>query len=113
MENMQQNLDDVNKSIGFLSEKYPEYMNAFGNFMNVVEKDSALSKKTKEIISVALSVVKQCKYCIAFHVHNALKAGATKEELVEACFVASLMGGGPSLMYSQLVFQAIEEFKKE
>ncbi len=113
MENMKSLLDEVNASIGFLSKEHSEYMAAFGKFMEVVEKDGALPKKTKEIISVALAVIKQCKYCIAFHVHNALEAGATKDEIIEACFVASLMGGGPSLMYTQLVFKALEEFKKD
>lgn len=42
---------------------------------------------------------------IAFHVHDALKSGASSEEVVETIGVAILMGGGPELMYG---FEALE-----
>jgi alkylhydroperoxidase/carboxymuconolactone decarboxylase family protein YurZ len=53
-----------------------------------------------------------CDYCIAIHVKKSIEAGATKEEMAEACGVALLMGGGPALTYSTFAFQAIEEFSK-
>ena len=112
MEDTNSILREVKKSLGDLGNAHPDFMKAFGNFMGVVEKEGALSKKTKELISVALSVVAHCKWCIAFHVKNALDAGATKEEIMESCFVATLMGGGPALMYAQLVVKALEDFKK-
>ena len=105
-------LAEVNDSLKVLGKQYPELMKAFGSFMGAVEKEGALPHKTKELISIALSVVKECKWCIAFHVKNALDAGATKEEIMESCFVAALMGGGPALMHIQLVVKAIEDYKK-
>lgn len=110
---MKKVLKEVNMSLRKLEEEYPQLMKAFGSFMIQVEKRGALSHKVKELISVAISVVAQCKWCIAFHVKNALDAGATKEEILEACFVAALMGGGPALMYTQLVVKAIEDYKKD
>ena len=79
-------------------------------FINRVEAEGALSTKTKELISVALSVVQRCDACIAFHVKNAFEAGASKDEIIEACFVAVAMGGGPALAYLRLVLKAIDEF---
>ncbi len=112
MEDTNKVLGEVNSSLGILGKEYPNLMKAFGVFMGEVEKEGALSTKTKELISIALSVVKECKWCIAFHVRKALDASATKEEIMEACFVAALMGGGPALMYTQLVMKAIEDYKK-
>ena len=112
MEDMNENLKEVKESLTQLGEEYPDLMKAFSSFMGAVEKEGALSHKIKELISVALSVVKECKWCIAFHVKNALDAGATKEEILEACFVAALMGGGPALMYTQLAVKAIDDYKK-
>lgn len=112
MENMNEVLSEVNGSIEMLGKDYPDFMGSFGNFMGVVEKEGTLSVKTKELISVALSVVKECKWCIAFHVNNALKAGANKQEIMESCFVATMMGGGPALMYTQLVVKAINDFSE-
>jgi len=93
-----------------LSNLYPKQMKAFMGFMDEVEKEGALSIKTKELISVALSVALHCKWCIAIHVKNALESGSTKNEIMEACFVATLMGGGTSLSYAQYVMKALEEF---
>jgi AhpD family alkylhydroperoxidase len=113
MENMNEILSEVHTSLGTLREEYPGFMKAFGAFMGEVEKEGALSHKTKELISVALSVACKCKWCIAFHVKNALDAGATKDELIEACWVAALMAGGPALMYAQYVVKAIEDYQKK
>ena len=107
MEDMKVILGEVNNSLQHLSTEYPALMKAFSGFMGAVEKEGTLSHKTKELISIALSVATRCKWCIAFHVKNALDAGATKEEIMEACFVAALMAGGPALMYTQLAVKAI------
>ena len=112
MEDMNETLGEVKKSLAHMGKKYPDLMKAFSGFMGEVEKEGALSHKTKELISIALSIVAHCKWCIAFHVKNALDAGATKEEVMEACFVAALMGGGPALMYTQLAVKALEDFSK-
>lgn len=74
-----------------------------------VLKDGALSTKQKELIALGIAVCATCDYCIAIHVKKCFEAGATKEEMAEACGVAILMGGGPALTYSTLVFKAIEE----
>ncbi len=87
-------------------------MQPFSSFLKSVEEKGALDTKTKELISVSLSIATRCKWCIAFHVKNALDAGAASDEVMEACFVAVLMAGGPALMYTQLAVKAIEEFKR-
>ena len=112
MESMNDIFEEVNDSLKNLSRSYPEQMRTYGSFMHSAEKEGVLSHKTKELISIALSVATHCKWCIAFHVKNALDAGATEDEIMETCFVAALMGGGPSLMYTQLVMKAIDDFKE-
>ena len=93
-----------------ISEQYPKLAGPFMVFLRRVEEEGVLSTKTKELISVALAVACRCKWCIAFHTKNALDAGATEDEIMEACFVATLMAGGPALMHTQLVLEAIDEF---
>lgn len=112
MENMNELLGEVENSLDSLGKNYPDFMKAFGGFMGAVEKEGALSLKTKELISIALSVATHCKWCIAFHVKKALESGATREEIMETCFVATLMGGGPSLMYAQLVVKALKDYEE-
>jgi AhpD family alkylhydroperoxidase len=91
-------LKDVGKSLAELRRHYPRQMEPFSSFLKTVEEKGALDTKTKELISIALGIATRCKWCIAFHVKNALEAGATKDEIMEACFVAVLMAGAPALM---------------
>jgi alkylhydroperoxidase/carboxymuconolactone decarboxylase family protein YurZ len=46
-------------------------------------------------------------------VANCLKAGATREEILEVCGVAIMMGGGPSYTYTALVLDCIEAFGQQ
>jgi len=85
---------------------------AFGGLSSVVLEDGNLTLKTKELLAVGIAVHAGCDFCIAQHVENCLKAGATEEEIAEACGVAILMGGGPAVMYSSMVMNMVEELKE-
>ncbi len=92
------------------SEAEPGYAKALMEFVKQAEKPGALSTKTKELISIALGVTAHCPFCIAFHVNNAIKEGATKQEIIEAGLVAGLMGGGPAVAYLRYVLDACDQF---
>jgi AhpD family alkylhydroperoxidase len=112
MADMKKKLAEVGETIEKMSKDYPKEMSAFMDFLKAVDAEGALSVKTKELISIALSVSEKCEWCVAFHVKNALDSGATKAEIMEATLVATVMGGGPSLMYSKLVIDALEQYAK-
>jgi AhpD family alkylhydroperoxidase len=73
----------------------------------------ALTATEKELIALAIGIVVRCDGCIAFHVHDALKAGASHAEIVEAIGVAILMGGGPAVVYGSQALAALEQFEAE
>jgi AhpD family alkylhydroperoxidase len=58
------------------------------------------------LISLAVAVTRQCDGCITVHADAALKAGATKEELVEALGVAVAVNAGAALVYSARTLDA-------
>ncbi len=93
-----------------IKKDYPKFVESFMGFFEATEGPGALDRKTKELISIALSVKAQCPYCIAYHVKNAIAEGATKAEIIESAMVATLMGGGPCVAYMKYVFDACEEF---
>ncbi|MEJ2248503.1 MAG: carboxymuconolactone decarboxylase family protein [Candidatus Lokiarchaeota archaeon] len=102
-------LKEIEETFQEYGQINPEAMNGFKKFMSKTKEDGALSRKMKEIIGVALSVSRHCEWCVPFHVKNALDAGATKQEIMEACLVAVMMGGGPSLMFTKKVLEALED----
>ncbi|MHA1775564.1 MAG: carboxymuconolactone decarboxylase family protein [Promethearchaeota archaeon] len=91
----------------------PSAMNGFLKYVHSSNKDGALSAKIKQIILVSVAITKRCEWCIVYHTRKALELGASREELMEACLVTSVMDGGPTMMHSQLVFQTIDEYQRE
>lgn len=104
--------EEISKWMGRLSESIPDTMGAFTSLHHSASEDNALSKKTKELIALSIAVTVRCDGCIAFHVHDALEAGASKAEIAEAVGVAVLMGGGPSVVYGCEALEAVEQFSK-
>ncbi len=107
---IQERLQDIESLLSTLGTSHPNEVQAFMNFMGKAESGPALSSKQKELVNVALSVAAQCEWCIAFHVKQAVDAGAGRDELIEAGFLAVLMHGGPAMMYMTPLLKAIEEF---
>ena len=104
---------DVLSTFGTLGKEDPEWMKTFKDFVGASEKEDALTLKTKELISVALGVCAKCTFCISLHVKNAIGTGATRKEIMEAGYVAGLMGGGPAVCYLKYVIDACDEFGAE
>ena len=96
-----------------LHQAIPETMKAFTSLHAAARQDGALSKATKELMALAISIAKGCEGCIAFHVHDALVAGATVEELEETVGVAVLMGGGTAAVYGAEALEAIAQFEAD
>ena len=111
--NPHEKLGEIQSFIKEMSEKHPDKCKTFLQFVQAVEGKGVLDTKTKELISIALSVVKHCEYCIVFHTKNAVEAGATREEIVEAGWVAGLMDGGPGIMYMIPLIKVIDELMKK
>lgn len=111
MENTNQLLSQIDSSLSKLGQQTPDQMQAFSQMLEAVESPGKLDRKTKELISVCLSIAGKCHWCIAFHVKNALDNGASREEILEASWVAVLMGGGPALMQMQLVQRALDDLE--
>ena len=87
----------------------PESMKSWQNFSNTVFAEGALSEKTKHLIALAVAHVTQCPYCIRAHTKESMRTGASKEEMMEATWVASEMRSGAALAHSTLVMDEMEK----
>ncbi len=113
MSNVRDKLDQVTVVTRRLRRDYPDETRAFLGFLQKAEEGKALNLRFKELINVALAVAAQCEWCIAFHVEQAVRAGAGRDEVVEAGFMAVVMHGGPAYMYMTPLFEALDEFLPE
>lgn len=103
-------LRKVKKNSQTLAAAQPAVMETFEKFHQAACATGALDRKTKELMALAISITRGCDDCIAHHVHDAMEAGATREEFVDALGVAVLMGGGPGMIYASHAIEAVDQF---
>ena len=87
----------------------PDADRAFRQFSQAVFKDGALSRKTKQLIAVAVAHVTQCPYCIEGHTKAAVREGANPEEIMEAIWVAAEMRAGGAFAHSAVALHTLDE----
>ena len=93
-----------------LRKETPEVWSGFGRMHEAAVADGALPARIKELMALAIAVVKQCDGCIAYHAKAAAARGATAEEVAEALGVALLMDGGTASVYGPRAWVAFQEF---
>ncbi|MEA2702675.1 MAG: hypothetical protein QOD63_620 [Actinomycetota bacterium] len=76
-------------------------MQQFWTYYNgVFGTDTALTKREKALIALAVSHSKQCPYCIDAFTNTCLDTGATVEEMHEAVHAAAAIGAGIDLVHA-------------
>ena len=71
----------------------------------------ALDVKTKELLGLVASTVLRCDDCIKYHLETSHKEGLSKEEVMEALSIATLVGGTiviPHLRRAYEFWEALE-----
>jgi AhpD family alkylhydroperoxidase len=86
----------------------PDSVRGYQTLSAANAKDSKLGAKVRELISLAVAITTHCDGCITIHTDNALKAGASREEIAEALGVAMAMNAGATLIYSLRTLDAVD-----
>ena len=74
--------------------------------------EGVLDTKTKELLGLVASAVLRCDDCIKYHLETSYKEGITREEMMEAMGIATLVGGTiviPHLRRAYEFWEALEE----
>ncbi|MBP1475830.1 carboxymuconolactone decarboxylase family protein [Frateuria sp. MAH-13] len=88
-------------------ELAPEPLQAFKTFSAAVFAEGALAAQTKQLIAVAVAHVTQCPYCIKGHTAEALKQGASEQQIMEAIWVAAEMRAGGAYAHAALALDVM------
>lgn len=72
----------------------PEFLEAYLAFRSVPQREGPLPQKYKELVLIAINAATTHLYGpgVRRHIQNALKAGATKEEILETIQLTTVMG---------------------
>ncbi|MBF0550662.1 MAG: carboxymuconolactone decarboxylase family protein [Deltaproteobacteria bacterium] len=105
-------LDRFQKGVGTLSTELPDTMSKLFEFIGAAQKAGALTSREKELIAIAIGIYTRCEDCIAVHTYQALQAGCTRAEILEAAAMAMGFGGGPSVgATASLLLDALDQFE--
>jgi AhpD family alkylhydroperoxidase len=85
-------------------------MSAFARLNGATTAPGALDAKTKQLLALGIAISTQCQGCIAYHVHDAMRAGASRDEILETMGVCILMGGGPAVIQACEALEAMDQF---
>jgi len=102
-------IDDLNAAIARRREGAAEPMRGFSLLAREALRPGALDVRTKELIAMGLAIATRCDGCIGFHAKAAIKAGASREEILETLSMAIYMGAGPSMIYAAEALRAFDE----
>jgi AhpD family alkylhydroperoxidase len=100
---------DYNRRAQALHKAGGEPLAAFRALVRAAGTDGALSRKTKELIALAIGIAIRCEGCIVFHARACVRLGVSREELVEMIAVAVEMGGGPSSVFGATALACFDE----
>ena len=93
-----------------LRRQIPAVYEGFRSLHDEAFADATLSRRTKELIALAIAVGQQCDGCMASHARGAVEHGASVEEVAETLGVCIAMMGGPGTVYAPRAFAAYQEF---
>ena len=84
--------------------------NAWLGLNNAVGRENgAIPRKYRELIAIAVALAEQCPYCIEAHSKAAKAAGATREEVVEAAFVAAALKAGAAASHGAMALKFFDQ----
>ncbi|THF25786.1 carboxymuconolactone decarboxylase family protein [Pseudomonas atacamensis] len=108
--NWEEYFSNLMSRVGDFAKLAPETMRGLNTIGSAPARH--LDPKIHELIALSVAITTRCDGCIAAHVQEALKHGATREEIAEALGVAISLNAGAALTYTARVFDAVSAFDK-
>lgn len=99
--------------VGEFASMTPDAIKGYQMMSSAGNQTGRLDGKTRELISLAVAVTTRCDGCITVHAAEALKEGATREEIADALAVAMAMNAGAALVYSARALDAVAAHQKD
>ena len=75
--------------------------------------DGPLPGRTKELLGLAASAVLRCNDCIDYHLEQAVKAGWSREEIVDALNVSLIVGGSILIPHLRHAMHTLDQLMAE
>ena len=94
-------------SIHFFADNNTEIKRIF-NLDTKAFQEGALDITTKELLGLVASAVLRCDDCIKYHLEKCHKEGLSREQIVEALSIATLIGGTIMIPHLRRAYEFLE-----
>ena len=90
----------------------PDYLEAFLAFRAVPQRKGPLEQKYKELIFIAINASTTHLHGpgVRRHIQNALRAGATKEEILEVIQLTTILGIHSMSLAAPILLEEVQKF---
>ncbi len=102
--------NELTGRIGQFAKLSPDTVKGYQTLSKAGAATGHLDAKTRELIALAVSVTTRCDGCITVHTAEAVKLGATKDEIAEALGVAVALNAGAAMVYSARTLDAVDAY---
>ena len=106
-----QSMNKSRQKLNQVMSQNDSFFQTFGALDDQVYSDGAISKKNKELIGLAISVVSKCNECILYHINGCIKSEASKEEIIEAIKIGVIGGGSLTYPNARFAFEMLLELQ--
>jgi AhpD family alkylhydroperoxidase len=96
------------KLLSLRSKVYEKFL----QMEKITYSNGALKKKDKELIAIGIAIVVNCESCIEWHISEAIKSGATMQEILEAMEVAIEFSGGAATVSVRFALEVLDSISK-
>lgn len=110
VEKIEKMIEDRKNAHKYLVERKSKVYKAFLEMEKAAYASGVLEKKYKELTAIGISIVIDCESCLEWHIRQALHAGATHDQILEAIEVGMEMGGGPATVTSRFALKVLEYY---
>jgi AhpD family alkylhydroperoxidase len=89
----------------------PHYSANFDSLYQKTWGGGAIPEKYKQLTGISISVVERCETCLGWHMKEAVRLGAKKDELVEAVRLGLLTGGSITIPTVRKAYELFDDLK--
>ena len=94
------------RTVAELEKLAPTEFKGFAALDGIVgREDGAIPRKYRELLALAVACTTQCPYCLDVHTRAAKRAGATREDVAEAAFIAAALRAGAAVTHGALTLK--------
>jgi len=89
----------------------PDFSASFDALYQKTWGPGVVPEKYKQLTGVSISIVERCETCLGWHIKEAVRLRANKNELIEAIRVGLLTGGSITIPTVRKAYEILEEQK--